>query len=503
MRRGPMAPIVLAAVTAVVAASLGVSAGPAAARGHRYRGAAPGQVTCRLAGTISFSPSASTSDGVPRSARLRGRLSGCHASSPAVRITSGKVNEHFSASPLNCATLASTGAPATLAVSWKGALFGQKAAFSNTTEDNSRSQVVTDANGHEGFAIPGGGGLSSASGSFASSSGSAADVFSSFTRGVLSAMCGSRRGVRKISVMGTLTIGSPATSGLGNVSAIPLGDYAGTDSPDGLVSFGTYTGTNPTYATDYLDKTDGWPAMDGASIAAGWSGTGYRLVLGVPILPGTGTLAAGAAGDYNQYFTTLARNLVSDGESDAILRLGWEFNGSWYPWYVSDATDAANFVRYWQQIVTTMRAVSGQHFKFLWNASADTATSYTPAQAYPGNAYVDYVGTDVYDEFWGSPFTPAASWSNQLSQQWGLDWLASFAAANDKPIGIPEWSVSIRSDGHGLGDDPAFVDNIAAWFVAHGVAFDDIFSFDSGDSMNDITDGNFPNSLVAFRADFG
>ncbi len=32
-----------------------------------------------------------------------------------------------------------------------------------------------------------------------------------------------------------------------------------------------------------------------------------------------------------------------------------------------------------------------------------TASSYSPAQAYPGNAYVDYVGTDVYDEFWGRP----------------------------------------------------------------------------------------------------
>lgn len=63
--------------------------------------------------------------------------------------------------------------------------------------------------------------------------------------------------------------------------------------------------------------------------------------------------------------------------------------------------------------------------------------------------------------------------------------------------------MSIRSDGHGLGDDPGFVNNLSAWFVAHHVAFDDIFSFDSGGTMNDITDGHFPNSLAAFRADFG
>ena len=151
-----------------------------------------------------------------------------------------------------------------------------------------------------------------------------------------------------------------------------------------------------------------------------------------------------------------------------------------------------------------MRSVPGEQFKFLWSASADTGTNYTPAQVYPGNAYVDYVGTDVYDEFWGSPRTPAAAWSNQLTQQWGLDWLAAFAAQNDKPIAIPEWSVSIRSDGGGMGDDPTFVANMHAWFVAHNVAFDDIFSFDSPPgTYNDILDGQFPNSLAEFKAVFG
>ena len=507
-----MAPIVVAAATAVLVAFLGVGAGPAVAHTHKYKGAAPGQVTCRLSGTVSFSPKASKSDGVPRSARLKGNLSSCHTSRSAVRITSGRVRESFSSSPLNCATLSSTGAPGILLVSWRGALFGHSATFTTTTVANSRSQVVTNGSGREGFAIPGGGGHSTARGSFASASGSAADVFTTFTRSVLASMCGSRRGVKRLAVTGTVTVGSAAggvgssgSGGSGGLSAIPLGDYAGSENPDGLVSFGTSTGTNPTYATDYLDQADGWAAMDGAAIAGGWTGTGYRLVLGVPILPGTGTLADGAAGDYNQYFTTLARNLVNDGEGNAILRLGWEFNGSWNPWYVGTATDAANFDKFWQQIVTTMRAVPGEQFKFLWNASANTGTSYNPALAYPGSAYVDYIGTDVYDDFWGSPFTDSAAWSNQLTEQWGLNWLASFAAANDRPIAIPEWSVEIRDTGQGLGDDPSFVNNMAAWFVAHNVAFDDIFAFDSPSQgiYNDITDGQFPKSLAAFEADFG
>jgi hypothetical protein len=314
-----------------------------------------------------------------------------------------------------------------------------------------------------------------------------------------------------LAVSGSITLGSAANEGdlgtpasQGPVSSIPLGDFLA--NPSALADFGAATGTHPTYATEYLNKTGGWSAMDSASgLTNSWNGTHYRLVLGVPILPGTGTLADGAAGDYDQYFTVLARNLVSDGDANTILRLGWEFNGYWYPWYVQTSADAANFVKFWQHIVTTMRAVSGQQFKFLWNASGSTATSYSPAQAYPGNAYVDYVGTDVYDEFWGTPRTSAAAWSNQLTQQWGLNWLASFAVANGKAIGIPEWSVTIRSDGAGMGDDPAFVADMAAWFVAHHVAFDDIFSFNdtAGSQDNDITDGNFPSSLAEFRALFG
>jgi hypothetical protein len=287
--------------------------------------------------------------------------------------------------------------------------------------------------------------------------------------------------------------------------SVPLGDYAGWVSASGIAAFGSATGTRPTMASDYLDRVDGWAAMDNGGGEGGWAGSGYRLVLGVPILPGVGTLAQGATGAYNQYFATLAQNLVAQRESNAILRLGWEFTGNWYPWNVANSTDAANFVSFWQQIVTTMRAVPGAQFSFLWNPNGASPTSYSPDAAYPGNAYVDYVGTDVYDEYWGSPQTPQGSWTNIVNESWGLNWLASFAAAHGKPIAFPEWSVCVRSDGHGLGDDPYFINQFANWIASNNVAFTNIFSFNdtAGGQDNDITDGNFPNALAAFRTAFG
>jgi hypothetical protein len=295
-----------------------------------------------------------------------------------------------------------------------------------------------------------------------------------------------------------------SSSGNGVAHGVPLGVYAGEADPAGVATLAATTGTHPTYATDYLAKGGGWAAMDGAANIKAWSSTPYRLAIGVPILPGVGTLAQGATGAYNQYFATLGRNLVSDNEANAILRLGWEFNGNWFRWSVANATDAANFVAFWRQIVTTMRAVPGEKFKFLWNPNAPSPTPYTPDQAYPGNAYVDYVGTDVYDNFWGTPFTPSAAWAHQLIQQWGLEWLATFAAEHNEPIAIPEWSDEYRTDGHGLGDDPTFIDNMANWFVDNDVAFANVWCYDSSSTYrNNLLDGTFPKALAMFKQDFG
>ncbi|HTZ10264.1 MAG TPA: glycosyl hydrolase [Acidimicrobiales bacterium] len=293
---------------------------------------------------------------------------------------------------------------------------------------------------------------------------------------------------------------------------IPLGVYVGSGDPSGVAQFAATTGTHPVLASDYLLWNDGWAAMDGQGgseswMLSQWAGTGYRLVLGVPMIPeGTGaTLAQGATGAYDQYFTTLAQTLVAGGAANAVLRLGWEFNGTWYPWGVASDTDAQNFAAYWRQIVTTMRAVPGADFSFVWNPNLGGSSSWNLEDAYPGSGYVDYIGADVYDEFWGTPFTPQASWSNAVNQTWGLNWLVNFAATEGRAIAIPEWSVSIRSDGYGLGDDPYFIDQFAAWIGANDVGFTSIYSYDdsAAGQDDDLLGGSFPDALAAFRTEFG
>lgn len=246
-----------------------------------------------------------------------------------------------------------------------------------------------------------------------------------------------------------------------------------------------------------------------------WHGSGYRLSLGVPIIPTdannvpVGTLAAGATGTYNQYFVQLAQTLVAAGEANAYLRLGWEFDGNWYTWNALTPAAEADYATYFQQIVTAMRTVSGENFQFVWNPDAEafTTSGYSVAAAYPGNAYVDVIGLDIYDQSWVTPLTPSNAWTDTSLPE--LTAASSFANHEGKPLAITEWATAIRSDGHGLGDDPLFINNMINWMESpsHNVIFESYFNgntFQPGGSPDlNLLGGNFPQSLAAFEADLG
>ena len=200
------------------------------------------------------------------------------------------------------------------------------------------------------------------------------------------------------------------------------GDYEGYINTSGVTSFGTSTGTSSILkiGADYGSGSN-WTTISGTGYNfSAWKNAGYRLALGVPLLPNSGaSLASGATGAYNSYFTTLAQNLVADGEGNAILHLGWEWDQSSNPWYVTNTTDATNLAAYWRQIVTAMRAVPGANFDYAWYYG-DAQTNGTPGgpstityDAFPGSSYVTSIDLDFYDQTWsggcGLPFNNTAT----------------------------------------------------------------------------------------------
>jgi Glycosyl hydrolase family 26 len=187
------------------------------------------------------------------------------------------------------------------------------------------------------------------------------------------------------------------------------------------------------------------------------------------------TLLEAAAGVYDWRFYNLGQLLVEDGLGNTIIELGREMNGSWYEWSEqrSPPTEPDAFILAWRQIVTTMRSVPGQHFKFLWTPYMAQTSA---AEAWPGSAYVDYIGSDIFDWYGGpnSSYPHTVSGALDHEKKWqqivnaepgGLNWVAAFSQATGKPIIIPEWGLDFHTFGG--QDDTLFITNMMAWMKAH------------------------------------
>ncbi len=287
-----------------------------------------------------------------------------------------------------------------------------------------------------------------------------------------------------------------------------LGVYGGGENLPAASDFAATVGNRPHFAMDFLSGSS-WSTIDDPSqLVSQWAGTGYSMIWGVPMLPDSGaSLATGATGAYNGYFSTLANALVADGQGSSIIRIGWEFNGGWFPWAANGQASA--FVGYWQQIVTAMRSVPGANFRFEWNPTRGDLGVGDLANYYPGDAYVSYVGLDVYDTEYGTYPGMPAEFQNMETQPYGLNWLALFSALHGKPMVFPEWGLgwgTCSRSGQAVtgssqvcgGDDAAFVNDMSQWIATHNV-FEATF-WDYGTSS--IDQGSNPNTAAALRADF-
>jgi hypothetical protein len=294
------------------------------------------------------------------------------------------------------------------------------------------------------------------------------------------------------------------------------GDFAGF-SVLADKEFGAWRGRPITSATDFQTNSS-WSAFDAATrLVKTWQGqnSGIQLSISVPLWAGYGYnhLAAAASGYYDKHFVAMAQKLVAAGLGHSVLRLGWEFNGSWFNWGITStgkasqyATRAREFASAWRHIVTAIRHVKGAHFKFDWCVAAGPHYPHLKL-AYPGNSYVDYIGEDVYD--WNrdnKPASAAVRWKAILHGGTGLDWLAKFAAAHHKKISVPEWALvhDTFDKWHSGGDDTSFIDHMHAWFANHNVAYENYFnSVDGAESFMLNARQQFPLAGKLYRALWG
>lgn len=293
--------------------------------------------------------------------------------------------------------------------------------------------------------------------------------------------------------------------------ASTLGVFAAPGDPSAVAMFESRVGHPVSTVVDYLPRNT-WTEIESPQWWTGvWGGSTYknRMVYSIPMLPASGTtLASGAAGSYDSHFVTLAQRLVAGGQGSAIIRLGWEFNGNWYAWTIGVPNGPADYAAYWRRVVNAMRSVPGAAFKFDWSAISGSSTvngaRLDAAAAYPGDAYVDYVGLDQYDMSWITQRNdPQARWNYYLTQPNGLNWHKQFAASHGKPMSFPEWGLSSRSDGYGGGDSPEFIQLMHSWISNNNVAYHAYFDYADSASDSRLFNGLFPNASAKFVSLFG
>jgi hypothetical protein len=217
-----------------------------------------------------------------------------------------------------------------------------------------------------------------------------------------------------------------------------------------------------------------------------WQHAPYTMAFSVPMLPDTphATIQSCADGADNAHWRQFGRIIRRYGLGSSIIRLGWEFNGTWTHWA---ATNPTAWAQCWRQAVTAARTTAPQ-LRWDWNVNRGVSSALAdPTRAYPGNHYVTMIGVDSYD-WWPAASTPGG-WHQQLDGTQGLSYWLAFARAHHKKLSVPEWG-SIRYGTSAGGDDPGYIRHMRAFFAAHArsLAFETIFqgtigNYESGHAM--------------------
>lgn len=236
---------------------------------------------------------------------------------------------------------------------------------------------------------------------------------------------------------------------------------------------------------------------------AGWvSGSGWQfgqfanekrpIVWGIPMICGGETLAQGASGAFRQQNIDCARKLVSTFPNAQYLfvRPAWEHNGTWQPW--SAAGKEADYVKCWRGFVDAFRSVSP---KFRFDYCANWGQSQTVAEtAYPGDAYVDLIGFDYYDDRQWANADPVQAWNYAKTAPTGFNWLAAFAKAHGKRISLAEWGVN-------ADNRQAIVQGVKAFIVANNVLYHGYWD-SNADFSGQLSGGQYPVTGAAYKSAF-
>lgn len=213
-------------------------------------------------------------------------------------------------------------------------------------------------------------------------------------------------------------------------------------------NFATWRGTSLGVVSGWIDWRNGWTGM--YNYASGSNPRSLRaksanVSFGHGLFPAGGTLAACAAGSYDDEQRSVASRLAANGVGDAEIRLGWEASGDWFPWSAA-GKPAEQWKACFTRVAKAMKSAA-PNLRIGWfmakKGRVDVRT------IYPADAPITNIGVSHYDDEQARFGT-----ETYLGGPWGLRAWVEFARSKGKKFAIGEWGVGRK------GDNPAYIENM-------------------------------------------
>ena len=141
-----------------------------------------------------------------------------------------------------------------------------------------------------------------------------------------------------------------------------------------------------------------------------------------------------AAGTYDDYIRRYASDVKDYGQPLFVAPVCFEANGNWWPGCSPKANPKltrADFVHAWRRVIDIFREQDVTNVAWVWApvtplpANQDGSWDSNWKAYYPGDSYVDWIGSSLFE--WGQP-----SW---------IDPVYSFAVAHAKPYFLTQFGV--------------------------------------------------------------
>jgi hypothetical protein len=231
-------------------------------------------------------------------------------------------------------------------------------------------------------------------------------------------------------------------------------------------------GCASTWADGYDAAINQWEISSGGSFAS-WSKPIDIAVGGMWTSKGHSWSSA-ASGGLDSTWTTVLNKIKSSWGSRPYsylhLRFCHELNNG-YEWRLYSA-NVSNYITAFRRFAALQRSILPGSF-VLWPLNDDSNNGFLFTDAYPGDAYVDIISIDSYNQY---PWVNTLSaWTSRINTVDGTDgphgietW-RQFALAHGKPMCISEWSnCGDTAGGGGGGESPNYVQWFHDWCVTNG-----------------------------------